>query len=246
MVKRSLGLGLFACLVISAAAAANDPFVGNWKLDPSRSTPDKMTVESIGATKYTFNFGGGPETIMVDGTDQPSHLYGGGTLSVGIEGDTWKVIRKSGNGRPMLSAIWNVSKDGTTLTDRYTGFDADGSPHTVIYTYKREAGGPGFAGTWASTSEEPVDFVLALQIRPFEEKGLSIVDSSSQIMGNMDFAPPLVRRPDEHTLELMRKKSDGELVGFLHLELSPNLKTLTIRPHSAARDEPHVISFDRL
>src|SRR3954466_2010928 len=96
MIKRTLGLVLLACLATSASAAANNPFVGDWKLNPSKSTlTDKMTVESVGGSKYIFNFGGGPETIVVDGTDQPTVLYGGGTLSVAIEGDTWKVVRKS-------------------------------------------------------------------------------------------------------------------------------------------------------
>jgi hypothetical protein len=245
MIKRTLGLVLLACVAISAFAAANNPFVGDWKLNPSKSTrTDKMTVESAGGNTYTFNFGGGPETLVVDGTDQPTVLYGGGTLSVAIEGDTWKVVRKS-NGRTIISAIWSVSRDGSTLTDHYTGFNAAGSPRNLIYTYKRESAGSGFAGTWVSTSEEAVDFVLGLEVRPFEENGLSIIDPSSQIMGNMNFAASLVRRLDEHTLELMRKKSDGGVSDFLHLKLSADLKTLTITPHSAAGVEPHILAFDR-
>ena len=245
MVKRAVGLIVFACLAVSASAAAENPFLGDWKLNPSKSTPDRMVVESAGGNKYTFDFGGGPETIVVDGTDQPSALYGGATLSVTAEGETWKVVRKS-KGHTMLSAIWRVSKDGSTLTDRYTGFDAAGSAYTLIYTYKRKAAGSGFAGTWVSTSAEPVNFVLGLEIRPFEESGLSIVDSSSQIMGNMNFAAPLVRRLDENTLELMRKKSDGDLSGLMQLKLSSDLKTLTITPHSAGGGEPNILVFDRV
>lgn len=91
-------------LVISAAAisasigtcalrAADNPFVGDWKLNPSRSElTDVMKVESLGANRFTFNFGSGPETIVLDGTVQSGHF--GSTLSVAIEGDTWKVIRK--------------------------------------------------------------------------------------------------------------------------------------------------------
>jgi hypothetical protein len=210
MIKRNLGFVLFASLAISAFAAATSPFVGDWKLDPSLSTlKDTMTVESAGANKYKFNFGGGPEEIVLDGTDQPSHLYGGSSLSVAVEGDTWKVVRKS-NGRTMISATWSVSRDGRTLTDRYTSFAADGTRYEQIYTYERKTPGSGFAGKWVSASEEAVNFVLALQIRPFEKNGLSIIDPSSQIIGNMNFAGPLVRRLDEHTLELMRKKSNGE------------------------------------
>jgi hypothetical protein len=234
-----------ACLATSVAWAAENPFIGDWRLDLSKSVlTDKMVVESAGGNKYTFNFGGGPETILVDGTDQPTPLYGGGTLSVGSEGDTWKVVRKS-NGRVMLSAIWRVSKDGSTLTDRYTGFNDEGSPYTLIYTYQRKAAGSGFAGTWVSTSEEPVGFVPGVRLQPLEGNGLSIIDPSSQVMGNMNFAAPLVRRLDARTLQLMRKKSDGGLSDFLRLELSPDLKALTITPHFVPGVEQHVFAFDR-
>jgi len=244
MLATAVRLVFLACAVISTCAAANDRFVGNWKLNPAKSTADQMTVESAGGNKYTFDFGGGSETIVVDGTDHPSRLYGGDTLSVAAEGDKWKVVRKA-KGRMMLSAIWSVAKDDSTLTDRYTAFNANGSAYTVIYTYKRKTGGSRFAGTWVSVSMEPVNFFLGLQVRPFEESGLSIIDSSSQITGNMNFAAPLVRRHDKRTLELMRKKSDGEISSLMQLELSPDLKSLTITPHSPGADGPHILVFDR-
>lgn len=245
MFRRSLQLLLFACLVTAACSAANNPFVGDWKLNPAKSTlTDRMKVESVGGNKYTFDFGGGPETIVIDGTDQPSRLYGGDTLSVAIAGDTWKVVRKR-NGRTMISAIWSLSKEGNTLTDHFTSFNADGSPYNLNYLYKRTAGGSGFAGTWVSMSVEAVNFIVLLQLQPYEEDGLSIIDASSQLTGNMNFAASSLRRLDEHTVELMRKKSDGELSDFLQLKLSADLKTMTITPHSAAGDEPHVLVFER-
>ncbi len=245
MIKRSLQPLLFACLAISAYAAADNPFVGDWKLNPSESTlTDKMTVENLGGNKYGFNFGGGPEPIVVDGTDQPSQLYRGDTLSVAVEGDTWKIIRKR-NGRLMISASWSLSQDSNALTDHFTGFNADGSPYQLNYVYKRTAGGSGFAGTWVSTSLEAKNYVVRIQIQPYEESGLSILDAASQFTGNMNFAASLVNRLDDHTLELTRKKNDGELSVFLQLKLSPDLKRLTITPRSATRSEPHILVFDR-
>ena len=245
MIKRTIRVLLFACPIMAASSGTNNPFVGDWKLNPSKSAlTDRMKVESVGANKYTFDFGGGPETIVVDGTDQHSPLYRGGTLSVGSDGDTWKVIRKT-NGRAILSAIWSLSKDGSTLTDHFTSFNANGSPYNLNYVYKRKAGGSGFAGTWVSTSVEAVNYIVVVQLRPYEENGLSIVDASSQLTGNVNFAAPLVRRLDEQTIELMRKKSDGELSDFMRLKLSSDLRTLTLTPHSAPGDEPHILVFDR-
>jgi hypothetical protein len=245
MIKRTRRVVLFACLVTTVSLASNDPFVGDWKLNVSKSTlTDRMTVERVGDDTYTFDFGGGPERIVVDGTDQTSQLYGGGTLSVGVQGDGWNVVRKT-NGRTLISASWSLSKDGARLTDHFRSFNPDGSPYTLNYVYERRAGGSGFAGTWVSTSPEAANYIVELRIRPYGNDGLSLVDSASQLTGNMNFAASSIRRLDEHTLALIRAKSGGELTEFLQLKLSPDLKTLTMTPHAVAGAEPHILVFDR-
>src|SRR5262249_46328073 len=118
---------LVTCLVSDAAWAAIDPFVGEWKVDPSKSKlTNQMKVESVAGNKYSFDFGGGnAESIVLDGTDQPG--FAGTTLSVAIEApDSWKVVRKQ-DGRVLLTAYWKLSKDGRTLTDDFTQFGPNGS-----------------------------------------------------------------------------------------------------------------------
>jgi hypothetical protein len=84
MLHRAAYIILSVCLTSAAAGAANDPFVGAWKLNPSKSTiVDVMKMESAGGNKYVFDLGGGPEPIAVDGTEQPG---AGGTLAVGYSG----------------------------------------------------------------------------------------------------------------------------------------------------------------
>ena len=61
MAKRTFWLMLAACLAAQALWAADDPMVGKWKLNASKSRfPDTMKVEAAGASKYTFDFGGKP------------------------------------------------------------------------------------------------------------------------------------------------------------------------------------------
>src|SRR5689334_23345270 len=229
-----------------AGAVATNPFVGDWKLNPSKSSlPDRMKVESVRDSTYAFDFGGGPETIVVDGTDQPTSLYGGGTLSVAPEGETWKVIRKTKDGRVLLTATWSLSKDGNELEDHYTSFNADKSPYTLNYVYKRKAGASGFAGVWESTSMKAVNYIVALQLRSNEDGSLSIVDSASTLTGNMQFPSSSIRRLNAHAVELMRRKSDGALSEFLRLTLSADLKTMTMTPHSKPGDAPHIFVFER-
>ena len=86
---------LVACLVTGTLWAANDPFVGKWKVNPSKSKlTDEMKVEVVGANKYAITFEpGAVDTIVADGTDQPA--LQGTTLSVTVDGPNhWKVVRK--------------------------------------------------------------------------------------------------------------------------------------------------------
>ncbi|MGA8442955.1 MAG: hypothetical protein WB762_15835 [Candidatus Sulfotelmatobacter sp.] len=247
---------LVACLVTGTLWAANDSFVGGWKLNPSRSKlTDVMKVESLGANKYIFNFGAGPETIVVDGTDQPGHY--GTTLSVAIEGDTWKVIRKR-DGRMQVSAIWSLSEDGSTLTDHFTGFNANGSTYNLNYVYKRKARGSGFAGEWVSTSET-VNSVVMLQVRPYEGDGLSFIEPAADVTRNVKFdgkdypnlgpnATPgstsSIRRVNEHVLE-MTYKINGKVLYTQKIELSSDLKTLTVTRLIVGESEPNIRVFER-
>jgi len=257
MFKRTFELLLVACLGTGALWAANDPFVGEWKLNPARSKlTDQMKVESVGANKYVFDFGGGSETIVVDGTDQPGNF--GSTLSVTVEGpDTWKVIRKK-DGRMLITATWKLSKDGNTLTDDFTGIEPNGSTFNLNYVYRRTAGSSGFAGTWESTSET-VNSVFVLQVRPYEGDGLSFIDPSEEETKNVKFDgkdyPDLgpnvvpgsassVRRVNERTLE-MTDKIDGKVMDAQQIELSSDLKTLTMTVHTVGRSEPNILVFER-
>jgi hypothetical protein len=256
MFQRTFQLLLISCLLTGALWAATDPFVGDWKLNPSRSKlTDVMKVESLGANKYTFNFGAGPETIVLDGKDQPGHF--GTTLSVAIEGDTWKVIRKR-DGRMQISAIWSLSEDGSTLTDHFTGFNANGSTYNLNYVYKRKEGGSGFAGEWVSTSET-VKSVIMLQVRPYEGGGLSFIEPSIEVTRNVKFdgkdypnlgpnATPgstsSIRRVNDHALE-MTYKINGKVLYTQQIELSSDLRTLTLTRLIVGESESNIRVFER-
>jgi hypothetical protein len=100
---RAFHLLLAACLATGALWAANDAFVGKWKLNPSKSKLiDVMKVEAAGANRYGLSFSpGAVETVVADGTDQPV-LYGT-TFSIAVEGPrTWKAVRKK-QGRTIIS-----------------------------------------------------------------------------------------------------------------------------------------------
>ncbi len=153
MLKRLFLLLLFVAIATTRLHAANGSFVGKWKLNPEKSTMhDQMKVTPAGTNRYAFDFGGGPEFIVVDGTDQPG--LEGTTLAVTAEAPRfWRVVRKK-DGRMQISAIWTLSADGNSLRDDFTGYPSNGSSFTIHYIYAPIAGTAGFAGTWDSTSEK--------------------------------------------------------------------------------------------
>lgn len=257
MLNRTFQLLLAGCLMTGTLWAADNPFVGDWKLNPARSKlTDVMKVESAGANKYAFNFGSGPETIVPDGTDQPG--TSGTTLSVSVERpDSWKVIRKR-DGRMLLTANWKLSKDGKTLTDDFTGINPNGSTYNLNYVYKRTGGGSGFTGEWVSTSET-VNSVFVLQVRPYEGEGLSFIFPSAEDKRNVKFdgkdypnlgpnvtpgSTSSIRRVNEHTLE-MTYKINGKVLYTQKIELSSDLKTLTVTRLKVGESEPNVRVFER-
>lgn len=248
MVIRIFWLLLVACLATSPLRAQADPFIGQWKLV---KLTDQMSVTNIGANKYAFDFGGGVETIVVDGTDQPASA--GTTLSVAADGSNWKVVRKKGD-RKLLAATWALSKDGNSLKDDFTAFNQDGSSSNIKYVYERRAAGSGFAGTWVSVIAA-LNAVIMLQVRPYENNGLSfaVPSQGTTINANFDgkdypnasagFASS-ARRLNARAVEITRK-SKGKIIQTRQVELSPDLKTLTMTVHMVGKAEPNVYVFER-
>ena len=67
MLNRISRLLLVLGLITGTLWAAEDPFVGKWKVNPSKSKIyDEMKVEAAGPTKYVLTFGPGQvDTIEI-------------------------------------------------------------------------------------------------------------------------------------------------------------------------------------
>jgi hypothetical protein len=106
MLNRICWLSLVTGLAIATSWAADNPLVGKWKLNPSRSKLE-MKVERLSGNKYAFDFDSGdPETVVADGTDQPANSAS--TLAVTAEApNRWKVVRKK-DGVAIITATWGA------------------------------------------------------------------------------------------------------------------------------------------
>ena len=257
VLKRILHILPAVCLATSMASQAQSPFIGQWKFDSSKSrTPDEMKVQSKGGNKYTFDFGGGVETILADGTDQPG--LQGTLLSAKQEApDMWIVQRKK-DGKLMLRATWKLSADGNTLTDYYREFEPDGSTLSLDYVYQRTGGGSGFAADWQSI-QETRNTPLSMEVKAYEGDGLSFNTPAQHRPENVKFdgkdypeegsdagkGPAIsARQLDEHSL-VITHKYNGKVTGTEEAGLSPDLKTLTITLHFTGRDKPDVMVYER-
>jgi hypothetical protein len=258
MVQRALRLLMVVCLSTGTMWAANDPFVGKWKLDPAKSNlSDEMKVAAAGDNRYTFDFGAGQtETIVVDGTDQPG-LFGT-TLSVTADApDTWKVVRKK-DGRTMLTGIWKLSADGKTLTDTFRANQPDGTLTSLDYVYTRATAGSGFVGTWQSTSEK-INSSFEIEIQPYGGDGLSFVTPAQKTTKSLKFdgkdypsqgpnvlsgSASSAHRVNERHLE-MTDKVEGKVIDTQQVEVSPDSNTLTMTVQPVGQSKPNVLVFDR-
>ena len=94
-VRRS-ELVVLAVLTAATVSAADNPFVGEWKLSQSKSKlTDQMKVTKLDDNNYAFDFAGDGhgETIVIDGTDQPGNS--GTTLAVTSEGPNASGLRQA-------------------------------------------------------------------------------------------------------------------------------------------------------
>lgn len=258
MTLRSLQQLLIVCTLTAPLWAADNPFSGTWKMNPSKSVlTDQMKVEAAGPNRYTLNFSGdNTETIVADGADHPG-LFGTTFSITVVSPNEWKGTRKK-DGRLQISATWDLSADGNTLTDHFTGYRADGSTSNLLYKYTRTTPGEGFVGTWVSTTEE-VNSIYEIQVQPYEGEGLSFINPAQKMTQNLKFdgqdyaaqGPNLPdgyavsgRRLNDHAVEMTRKIGE-RVLDTQEIEVSPDGKTLTMTIHIPGRSKPDIQVFDR-
>lgn len=251
---------VFAIALLSCVGlrAADDPFVGTWKMnaDKSQLTGMREEIKDLGGNKYEFIFGDDKETIVADGADHPTKY--GGTWAIKQEApDKWTEVRKM-KGKVTSTATWTYTDGGNTVTIETKGTRPDGTSYTESFTAKRTSGsGSGPAGIWESTTAQPA--VTDWEIKAYGTDGLSFVTPAYDEHLDMKFdgkdytdrgprvAPGSTssgKRIDDHTIEITDKLK-GKEIDKEEIKVSEDGKTLTMTVHYPGEDKQQVIVFDR-
>jgi hypothetical protein len=258
MFMRTMQSLALACLFFGSLSAAEDPFVGKWKLnqDKSKITGLQERIEALSGNKYKITFGEVSDTIVADGTDQPIHF--GRTMALKKQdANTWTSTTKK-DGKVLGTSTWVVSEDDKSLKVTTTGTRPNGEDFKDEIVHKRVSGGPGIAGTW-ETTEFKIGSPEEWDIQPYESNGLSFITPAEKDTLNIKFdgkeyseqGPNVAegstssgRRIDSRTLEIT-DKIKGKVMDTVEFKLSPDDKTLTLTIHVRGEKKPVTVVYDR-
>ncbi|MCA1601651.1 MAG: hypothetical protein LC776_08415 [Acidobacteria bacterium] len=248
--------GFTVCL--SSAFAAEDAFVGKWKMNPAKSQlgGQQYKVEEAGEGKYRFVSGDDVETFGTDGKDYPTKF--GNTVAITPAGpNTWKFSRKR-DGKVISTGTWTLSDDGKTITISNDNTRPDGSTFRTEAKRKRIAGTSGFVGTWES-GEVKVGEVTPFEVQKWQGDGYSLINPAFQ--GRIDLkldgkdytgkgprvpadATVSGKRVDDRTMELTYKLK-GKTTSIERWVVSADGKTLTQTDTAAGQSKPQIEVYER-
>ncbi len=135
--------------------AADNPWVGTWKLDPAKShlTGDTFTYSKLSNGMMRYDDGPNKRDFGIDGKEYPTSVKGGTTAWTAAGDNAWDSIARF-KGVVTFKAHRTLSADGKTYTIHGTNILPDGKTTTSESVYTRVTGTSGLVGTWRSTKYE--------------------------------------------------------------------------------------------
>jgi hypothetical protein len=163
-----------AALLLSAALVfqgAQSPFVGTWKLNPSKShfSGTTVTYEALpsGAMRSTEN--GQSYEFKPDGQAYPA-VFGDTVTWKAVSASSWEVTHQRNT--PLGTEAIAVSPDGKTMTVNSMGTLPDGTSYNDTTAFERVSGGPGLAGKWKST-KVTISSPTVMEFSPYQGDGIT-------------------------------------------------------------------------
>jgi hypothetical protein len=145
----------FLCIVAvatsAAAAFAQNPFLGTWKMDNEKShlTGDVIEFSPApgGAIKFTAE--DRSYTFKTDGKEYTGSTGAQYVWKMTDDNDYERTAAR--NGVPLGTTTYKISSDGKTLVAKETGTSPSGKSFDDTTKYTRVAGTKGLMGSWKDT-----------------------------------------------------------------------------------------------
>ena len=137
------------------AFAAESPWVGSWKLDPSKSHLVGDTFDYSKAPNGLIHYSDGSTASFDFGLDGKEYKSWGNHTVVwtGAGPNTWNTVVKQ-DGAVIYESRRELSADGKTMTITMTSNRPDGTPSNDAAVYTRVGAGTGLIGKWRSSKVE--------------------------------------------------------------------------------------------
>lgn len=163
--KTALLVCSLLALPAGAALAADSPWNGTWKLDQAKSQFAGGTFTIAKGAGSMLHYSDGSTTeydFAPDGKERKS--WANRTMSWTASGkNTWDTVTKI-DGKVFGKGHMTLAKDGTTLTESWSGTMPDGSAVHEDDVLARVSGTEGLIGTWRATKVTggggPAEFVI--------------------------------------------------------------------------------------
>ena len=240
MRSRRLLIWLLMLFGMAGFAAAQNPFVGVWKLNQEKSNlaGGTLTFGPADGAAIDLTSGGTRYSFRVDGK---AYRMAAGDLAIWKQVDpaTWTTEYRKPDGKALETGTWKLTDDDKTLTVVNTGVQPDGENFTDSTLYTRTAGTSGLIGSWTSTKVK-LSSPGELTIAAYGLGGLSIKIASlkASLLANFDgkdVAPAGPDIPPGLTIALLRigpasfrmvQKVNGAVAYSAHYTVSADGKTM--------------------
>jgi len=233
----------FATAMLFAAGtafAADNPWVGTWKMDPAQSKLTGDTIHFASGTdgEMTYTEEGHASKFKMDGQSYKTWSGAEATWRK-IDDNTFEENVKR-NGVDLATVTWSVSPDGKSLKTESKGSNPDGSSFDNTEQHVRVSGTKGLVGSWKSTKANISD-PETYQISDAGPDALqwdipAIKGKLHATLDGKDNAPDGPTVPKGLTIALTRvspnvlqmtEKMSGEVVTHSTMTLSPDGKKIT-------------------
>jgi hypothetical protein len=243
---------------VAVVTAADNPFLGTWKVNPAKSkfTGTTTTFEQTPSGEIRFSGEGQSYTFKTDGQEYEGP-FGRKVTWTQADDRHWTTTTKQ-DGKVLVTGVASLSSDGKTMTTVYKGTKPNGEPIEQTVVMERVGGGSGLIGKWRSMDVK-IGSPNTLAFEPNGDDGMTLrvvdfnITSSAKFDGN-DYPATGPTVPANFTLAIKRKgarsfemtqKQNGKPLFETTYTVSADGKTLTAESRPVGVKESITVVYDR-